>query len=265
MSTDRETTDAETTDQSGSAAGGDAGPGSEASSGEPEPGGGPAGPGDEDPGGEGGPGGVSWGRALVLAAALAFLGFAVGLVVARDRPPGEGSVDVGFSRDMITHHQQALGVATLAIAQGEDPTVRSYAREVLTFQAQEIGVMRQTLRDWGYGPDDRPVEAMAWMGMAVPYEQMAGLLSEDQLDALRAARGREADALFLELMAEHHRGGLHMAEHAAREASDAGVRELAATMVRNQAREIDQYRDLARDEGYDVDISPAEVPAEPPG
>ena len=220
---------------------------------------------DDDDEGDDGPGasGLSWARALTLGAALAFLGFAVGMVVTRERPPGEGSVDVGFYQDMITHHEQALGVATVTIGNGSDPVIRSFAREVLIFQSQELGVMRQTLADWGHSTADRPDEAMGWMsGMApVPVDEMPGLLTDEQIASITRAEGREADTLFLELMAEHHRGGLHMAIEAAETASDDGVRDLAEMMVRNQADEIDEYRRWALDHDYDVTIEPAEVPA----
>lgn len=211
-----------------------------------------------------GPRGLSWGRALVLAVAVGFLGFAVALVVNRDRPPGPDSVDVGFLQDMLTHHDQALGVATLTIAEGEDPVVRSFAREVLTEQAYETGVMTQKLDDWGYSRQERSDQAMAWMGMAVPVADMPGLLSQEELDQITAASGREIDALFLEKMAEHHRGGLHMAQYAAEHAGDADVRALAARMVRNQSGEINEYRLAARQRGFDGDIPPASVPPELP-
>jgi uncharacterized protein (DUF305 family) len=204
---------------------------------------------------------LGWAKVAVLCAAVAFLGFAVGLVVSRDRTPGAGSVDVGFYQDMITHHEQALGVASLVIANGEDPTVRSYAQEVLTFQGFELGVMTQTLADWGFTPADRSDEAMGWMGMPLPVEQMPGLLTDDQLDDLQNAEGAELDALFLEYMAEHHRGGLHMATYAAENADDQGVRDLAARIARNQATEINEYRALAERNGYDITIEPASVPA----
>jgi len=215
--------------------------------------------GDDEPGGSH-VSGLSWGRVAVLGAALAFLGFAVGMVVTRDRRPGEGSVDVGFTQDMITHHQQALGVATLEVAHGDDPVVRSYAREVLTFQSYEVGVMTATLAGWGYATTDRADEAMDWMGMPVPVADMPGLLSGDQLDAMGDARGAESDRLFLELMAEHHRGGLHMAADAAEHADDEGVRTLAASIARSQAQEINEYRAAAERSGFDVDIAPADVP-----
>lgn len=214
----------------------------------------------EEGGGGGGGSGATWVKALVLAAATAFLGVAIGVFVSRDVPPAADSVDVGFYQDMLTHHEQALGVATLELAYGEDAVVRSYAREVLLFQAQEIGVMRQTLTDWGYDPDERPDQAMAWMGMAVPSEEMPGLLSDEQLAEMDEARGADADRLFLELMAEHHRGGLHMAEEASTEADDEGVRRLAEIMARGQAQEIVEYRQHAESAGIDVDIPPADVP-----
>ncbi len=204
--------------------------------------------------------GLSWAKVAVLSAALAFLGFAVGFAVTRDRPPSADSADVGFLQDMLTHHDQALGVAALTIAYGEDPTVRSYAREVLTSQAYETGVMTQMLADWDITRDDRSDEAMAWMDMGVPVEQMPGLLTEEQLDEIGEARGRELDRLFLERMAEHHRGGLHMAQSGAELADDDGVAALAARMERNQAGEINEYRITADTLGFGLDIQPATVP-----
>jgi len=216
---------------------------------------------DDSHGGDGpSVGGLSWPRVAVLCLALAFLGFAVGFVVTRDRPPGADSADVGFLQDMITHHDQALGVATLTVAYGEDPIVRSYAREVLTFQSFEVGVMTQMLAEWGFTRDDRSDEAMAWMDMAVPVEQMPGLLTEDELAQVREARGTDLDRLFLDLMAEHHRGGLHMAAEGAERADDDEVAELAARMERNQAGEINEYRMTAESLGFDLDIEPASVP-----
>ena len=208
------------------------------------------------------PGGMSWPRVVAIAAAVAFLGFAVGVFVTRDRPPGAASAEVGFLQDMITHHDQALGVATLTIAHGEDPTVRSYAREVIAFQSYEIGLMTQMLRDRGHTRDDRSDEAMAWMDMPVPVEAMPGMLGDEQLAAVSAARGTDIDRLFLELMAEHHRGGLHMAQAAPGLVDDDEVAGLAARMERNQAGEINEYRGTAEALGFDLDIAPASVPTD---
>ena len=216
---------------------------------------------DDGDGGDGGAtGGLTWGKVAILGLALAFLGFAVGMFVSRDDPPAADSVDVGFLQDMSTHHDQGIGVARLAAAYAEDETVRSYAREIIAAQSYELGLMTQQLADWGYTRDDRSDEAMAWMGMPVPVDQMPGLLTQEQLDQLDDARGPEMDALFLEYMAEHHRGGLHMAQEAARDADDEWVRELAARIEHAQAGEINEYRQTARDLGLPIDIPGADVP-----
>lgn len=209
----------------------------------------------------GGPAGLSWSKVAVLGVALAFLGFAVGVFVTRDRPPGADSADVGFLQDMITHHQQAIEVSLLELAYGEDPTVRSFASDVLNFQSYEIGLMTQKLAGWGFTPSDRSDQAMAWMDMPVPVDQMPGLLSDDEMAEISEARGTELDQLFLEKMAEHHRGGIHMAQAATQLVDDDEVRDLAERMVRNQSSEINEYRGTAQAKGLDIEIEPAPVPS----
>jgi uncharacterized protein (DUF305 family) len=207
--------------------------------------------------------GLSWPRVAVLAVAVAFLGFAAGLFVSRDRPPGEDSVDVGFYQDMISHHEQGLEMATLALVNAEDATVRSFADEVHVFQSYEIGVMDITLHEWGYSRADRSETAMAWMGMPHPVAEMPGMATQAQLDELSEARGADADALFLELMADHHLGGLHMADYAAANASDHDVRALAERIAYNQAVEINEYAQTAERLGLPVEIERVPVPSEP--
>jgi uncharacterized protein (DUF305 family) len=201
-------------------------------------------------------GGLNWPRVVVLVLAVAFLAGTVGWYVGRGRAPGKGSVDVGFLRDMTTHHEQALQMAVLELTNGSDPVVEGFAREVLIFQDRDLGLMAAELDDWGY-TGDRGDTAMAWMHMPVPAASMPGLATDEQMAALKAARGRDADALFLELMAAHHRGGIHMASYAAEHAKTGDVRGLAASIAHNQAVEINEYRDVAIRNGYPVDIAPA--------
>lgn len=207
---------------------------------------------------------ASWPRALVLAVALAFLGFAVGTFVQRDddKPPSEDSVDVGFLQDMDYHHDQAVVMALMQLANGEEPEVDTLSTDVVLFQSYEMGKMQRTLEDWGYSTEDesRPPDAMAWMDMAVPVEQMPGLMSEDRMDELDAATGRDADALFMEMMVEHHLGGLHMAEYAVDHAETDFVRDLAARIARGQAKEINVYAGIAEKLGLPVDIERVDVP-----
>jgi uncharacterized protein (DUF305 family) len=73
------------------------------------------------------------------------------------------------------------------------------------------------------------------------------MATDDQIAALTAAHGAEAERLFLELMIRHHRGGIEMAGYAADHADEAVVRTLARGMVEAQTAEIDQLEQLLSD------------------
>jgi uncharacterized protein (DUF305 family) len=201
--------------------------------------------------------GLAYPRVAAVVVAVAVV--VAGLTYALTRPgtPGDPStVDTGFVVDMRTHHQQAIRMALAEVANGENPVVVGFAREILVRQNVELGLMAAELEDWGIDASERPATAMAWMDVPVPYEEMPGLASAAQVAELEAASGTAADALFLELMAAHHRGGVHMAAYAAEQASTPDVRRLAAGMVAMQSVEIDEYRATAVREGLDVDIEP---------
>ena len=184
-----------------------------------------------------------WARvlpAVVAVVALCALSGAIGFVVGSGRPPGRGSVDVGFLLDMSVHHEQGAALSNLELINGETDDVLVFAREVLRDQSYDIGLMQFQLGEWGYAREEAGPEAMGWMGMALPLREMPGMATEEELDQLRAARGRDADELFLRLMIDHHQGGLHMAEYAADHAGDVDVRRLAARIERNQRLEIEE-------------------------
>jgi len=197
---------------------------------------------------------LSWPRIAALVVAFTWLGGAIGYFVATDRHDEPDPVDVGFLFDMSTHHSQAVDMALQTVGRGEDSLIQQFAREILVGQSYEIGLMGQRLFDAGLRLEDRPPDAMGWMGMAVPVAEMPGLATDAQMAALRAAEGAELDRLFLELMAAHHVGGIHMAEHAAANGADASLRDLAARMARNQRLEVNDYIQLAREHGIDADL-----------
>jgi len=199
--------------------------------------------------------GIPLRRVVAVVLVALFFGGAVGFFVASDRPPGADSVDVGFYRDMTAHHDQAIQLAAIELRNGENTVVKGFAQEIILSQRWENGRMYEQLLDWG--ASTAPAEtAMAWMGMPVPAKAMPGLATDDQVAALRDAKGAEADALFLDLMAEHHRGGAQMAAYAARNADNADVRDLARVMERNQSIEIAEFRQTAERFGFDIDIAP---------
>lgn len=199
----------------------------------------------------------TWLQLAAGVAALIFLGGALAYfaITRADRPPAKSSVDVGFLYDMIAHHEQALQMSNIEIVKGTTPGIQVFAREILLFQAYEIGLMDRKLDEWGYQRENPPEEAMTWMGMPVRHDDMPGMASADEMERLSEATGTDTDALFIALMKDHHAGGVHMAEYAAKHADDAFVRDLAGRMARNQRVEVGEL-DAAR-ERADLPASPA--------
>ncbi|MEV6391480.1 DUF305 domain-containing protein [Nocardia xishanensis] len=154
------------------------------------------------------------------------------------------TVEVGFAQDMTAHHQQAL-LVTQRLDPQAAPTVRRVAEQLADTQRVEIGMMLGWLRLADASPlSSRP---MAWMTDAAaahphsahePDAPMPGMASTAELDALAAARGRDAEILFLQLMIRHHQGGIAMASAADRELAGGPVKEAARSMVQSQGQEV---------------------------
>jgi uncharacterized protein (DUF305 family) len=189
-------------------------------------------------------------KLAVLAVALVFLGVAAGFAYheTRSRPPGAGSVDVGFLQDMRWHHDQAVKMAYVYLRKPSadlNPALVTIAGEILLSQQLESGMMVQMLRSVDQPEANESGTCMAWMQMPAPCDRMVGMASDDDLQALGDAQGAEADRIFTQLMLAHHQGGLHMAEYAQQHASRADVRELAHSIVVGQQGEIDELQRLA--------------------
>ena len=180
---------------------------------------------------------------ILLLVATLVLGGAVGWRIGRAQgdssSPSHNSVDVGFFQDMSTHHNQAIGMAFAYRANGTDPLLRQISGEIITYQASEMGVMGEYLTKWGQAGTEGAT-AMGWMGMATPRNQMTGLATKHQLALLDTARGAALNQEFTRLMIDHHVGGVHMAEYAARHATTPEVKRWAASMADGQRGEISE-------------------------
>ena len=123
--------------------------------------------------------------------------------------------------------------------------MRAIALDVVATQQSQIGAMAGWLDEWGL-PTRGPAEAMAWMGSSAhaghtlgPDGQMPGMASQEQLDALAAARGADFDALWVELLREHHVGGLPMLRAALDGTDRDSVELLAGSMLSSQEAEVE--------------------------
>jgi uncharacterized protein (DUF305 family) len=158
--------------------------------------------------------------------------------------PDVNEVDEGFLQDMRYHHDQAVQMAYFYLTEVDEPHPRlsMLAEEILLSQQMEAGRMVQMLRNFGLSEVNDTGVAMGWMGHEMPIDEMDGLASQEQLDEFAAATGDEASRIFAELMIEHHRGGVHMAEYAVDRADNSAVRSFAQSMIRGQSAEITELQ-----------------------
>lgn len=170
---------------------------------------------------------------------------------ARVIDPGSVSVedpwnhaDVAFMQMMIPHHAQALEMSRLADKRAAATAVRSLAKRIRAAQAPEIMVIAAWLDEHGMEVPRAAEDPAAYDHSAHGHSDMAGMLSEAEMQRLADARGREFDRLFLRGMIAHHEGALAMADTVAAEGQDLRVSELAADVSAGQASEITRMENL---------------------
>lgn len=157
---------------------------------------------------------------------------------ARAAEQGFAHDDVAFVQMMIPHHAQALTMSELAPARAQSPAVKAMARRILAAQRPEILTMAAWLRARGIDVPTSEDEAAEFDHGAHGHASMHGMLTAEQLDALRAARGADFDRLFLEGMIQHHQGAVDMSDAVLKAGEDVQVNELASEIATGQVAEI---------------------------
>ncbi|MFM8841901.1 MAG: DUF305 domain-containing protein [Actinomycetota bacterium] len=136
--------------------------------------------------------------------------------------------DTNFAEMMIPHHEQAVVMSEIALANSEDVEVQDLASAILAAQAPEIDQMK------------------SWPGVNPSLHSghlMDGMLSDSEIEALRQAMGKSFDLLFLEGMIKHHLGAIVMAEDV-KGSVNSEVKDLATAIISTQEREIAKMRSM---------------------
>ncbi|WP_371612227.1 DUF305 domain-containing protein [Streptomyces clavifer] len=211
-----------------------------------------------------------WVAGSAVALAVLFAGAAT-IASARDegaaaapRAPSAESADAGFARDMAVHHQQAVEMSFLVRDRTRDEDVRRLAYDIANTQANQRGMLLGWLDLWelpktapdGQGP-------MAWMSgghgshdaggshgtggagfAAHDGALMPGMATRTELARLGRAEGERAEILFLQLMTDHHKGGIPMARGCVERCTVGVEKRLARGMVEGQRSELDLMADM---------------------
>ncbi|MEA2205979.1 MAG: hypothetical protein QOE77_2755 [Blastocatellia bacterium] len=127
--------------------------------------------------------------------------------------PPSSPADVRFMQRMIMHHAQAVEMTALIESHTRNQNLQTLGARISRSQSDEIKFMRRWLEVrgepiWVIMPE---MPIMDMPGMEMTHSTlMPGMLTEKQMAALRKARGKEFDDLFLTGMIQHHGGALVM-------------------------------------------------------
>lgn len=167
--------------------------------------------------------------------------------------PADDSPEAGFARDMATHHQQAVDLSFIVRDRTTDEPTRTLAFDIINTQANQRGMMMGWLDQWGLS-QHTSAKPMAWMGMEHDYQPhdgslMPGMATNTQLAKLRSLSGRDAEVFYLQLMIEHHKGGVAMAQGYVDAAKNDSEKRLAQSMVTAQTSEMALMTDMLKERG----------------
>ncbi len=150
--------------------------------------------------------------------------------------PPPSPADVEFMQGMIMHHAQAVEMTALTSSHTENKDLRSLGARIRSSQSDEIRFMKRWLAARGE-PASMAMPGMPEMKMPL----MPGMLTPEQMEALRQSKGAEFDHLFLTGMIQHHNGALAMVKdlfNTAGAGQDAELFEFATDADNSQRAEI---------------------------
>jgi len=124
--------------------------------------------------------------------------------------PPRSKADVEFMQGMIMHHAQAVEMTALIASHTGNKDLRMLGARISSSQSDEIKFMKRWLATRG---ESLSLGMAGMSGMDPSGGAMAlmpGMLTAQQMEALRSAHGAEFDRLFLTGMIQHHDGALTM-------------------------------------------------------
>jgi uncharacterized protein (DUF305 family) len=167
--------------------------------------------------------------------------------------PTADSADAGFARDMAVHHQQAVEMSYIVRDRTKNAEVRRLAYDIAQTQANQRGMLLGWLDLWGL-PKVSAKPPMSWMGMGDMPERgdgslMPGMATDTEMKKLGTLNGKQAEVFYLQLMTDHHKGGIHMAEGCVAKCQVGVEKSLAQGMVDAQQSEIELMAGMLKERG----------------
>ena len=142
-----------------------------------------------------------------------------------------------FLDTMAMHHQMAMHMASLVESRSDSQHLKDMAKKMMAEQEKEIAQLKGWKEQW-YA--DKP-EAINMKMPGMP-ESMKGMSSEK----LTSAKGEQFDRLFVDMMSQHHKGAIKMAQTAAPKLQHAEVKQFAKKVIETQKKELAHMAEMKK-------------------
>ena len=158
---------------------------------------------------------------------------------------GATQADIKFMQGMIGHHAQAVEMVDLLYKNTTNASMKMLGMRIKVSQDDEMNMMRSWLKDHGAeipGPHHHHTKE----GF------MPGMLTQEEMDALAAAKGVDFDRLFLRGMIKHHGGAIQMVQElfaTPGAGQEGGIYAFASDVDSDQRMEIDRMGMMLKELG----------------
>ncbi|TDP42458.1 DUF305 domain-containing protein [Nocardia ignorata] len=143
--------------------------------------------------------------------------------------------DVTFLQMMYPHHAQAVEMSKMVPSRTQNQQLIALAAQIEQAQAPEMRQITDLLTSFG-----KPAPSAEGHGG----HGMPGMMTEEQMSALEAAKDAEFDRQWLQMMIEHHQGAVAMAQTELAEGINPEAKQLATKIVADQEGEIATMRGM---------------------
>jgi uncharacterized protein (DUF305 family) len=153
------------------------------------------------------------------------------------------AADVKFMQGMIGHHAQAVEMVDLLNTNTTNPDMKRLGLRIKVSQEDEMKMMRTWLAERGQ-------EIPGPHAHHMPGGMMPGMLTDEEMAQLAAAKGKEFDRLFLRGMIKHHGGAITMVEdlfNTPGAGQEGGIFAFASDVNSDQRMEIDRMGAMLRE------------------
>jgi uncharacterized protein (DUF305 family) len=115
--------------------------------------------------------------------------------------------DTAYVQAMLWHQEQAQELASLVQGRTTCPELLGLALSIHTAQTSDVAPMAAWLRAHAPAADD-----LVHLATKPADRWFAGMMANTQLRTLAASNGQRFDFLFVDMLVEHHKGAIVMAD-----------------------------------------------------